>query len=147
MKKIIIFIGILSFIMTGCMTYHNSVPDDMTRVEMVAKIDTSYKILGPTEGQGEAIRVLGFWVGGPAKRADNMAASAPGTVSGLMAFMASFGGAKDRAEKAAAYAALENFPGADRVIDPKWKTEVDDYFIYVRAVSTVSGTAVQFSHQ
>jgi len=147
MKKLFILLGILVFAVPSCMSYHNSVPSDMTQVKMEAKITTSYKIIGPTEGTGEAVRVLGFWVGGPSENAENCNATASGPMGMMGAMMAAFSGAKGKAETAAAYNALENFPGADRLIDAKWKTKVDDYYIYVKAVSTCKATAVQFSHK
>jgi len=148
MKKIVILFGMLVFVASGCMSYHNSVPSDMTHVKMAVEIETSYKILGPTEGTGEAVRVLWFWVGGPSLNAENCSAvTATGPRGPMAAMMSAFSGAKGKAETAAAYNALENFPGADRIIDAKWKTEVQDYFIYVKAVSTCKGTAVQFSHK
>ncbi len=144
MKKLFILLGMLVFAVSGCTSYHNSVPNDMTQLKMQAKLETSYKILGPTEGTAEAVRVLGFWVGSPAKYADNCNAV---TYRGFTGFKGMMMSARDRAEKAAAYNALENFPGADRLIDAKWKTKVDDYFIYVKAVSTCKGTAVKVSHR
>ena len=138
----------LIFAVSGCVSYHNSVPNDMTQVKMEANISTSYKILGPTEGKAEFVKVLGFTVSGPSENAENCSAVVgTGSMGAMGAMMAAFGGAKGRAETAAAYNALENFPGADRLIDAKWQTKVDDYYIYVKAVSTCKATAVQFSHK
>ena len=145
MKKIIILLGMLIFAVSGCVSYHNSVPNDMTQVKMEANISTSYKILGPTEGKAEFVKVLGFTVSGPEMNAENCNAVAGDGSMGMMG--AIFSGPKGKAETAAAYNALENFPGADRLIDAKWKTKVDDYYIYVKAVSTCKGTAVEFSHR
>lgn len=150
MKKLFILLGMLFFAVSGCTSYHNSVPNNMTQLKMQAKVATSYKILGPTEGKAEAVRVLGFWVGGPAKYADNCNAVTYHGSTGFMGMMmcaTAMSGAKYRAEEAAAYNALENFPGADRLIDARWKTKVDDYFIYVKAVSTCKGTAVKIIHR
>lgn len=150
MKKAIILLGMLVFAVSGCTSYHNSVPNDMTQVKMEANITTSYKILGPTEGKGEAVKVLFFWVDPPTESADNLDAASYGAPANIFASIMDslLGGAKKRAEKKAAYNALENYPGADRIIDAKWKTEVLDYgLLYKKAVSTCTGTAVQFSHK
>ena len=149
MKKLFILFGMLVFATSGCMSYHNSVPNDMTQVKMEANISTSYKILGPTEGKAEFVKVLGFTVSGPEMNAENCSAVNVGDapMGPMGAMMSAFSGPKGKAETAAAYNALENFPGADRLIDAKWKTKVDDYIIYVKAVSTCKATAVQFSHK
>jgi len=140
MKKLVLLSVIFAFILSGCITYHNSVPQDMTTREKV-KDNTSVKVLGKTEGKANVTIILGFVL------PEYKVGAFDGDSSPIGSFFSFFGGAKARAEKAAVYKSLENYPDADRVLDPTFKTTTTNYIIFQHAESTVQGTAAQFLYK
>jgi hypothetical protein len=104
----------------------------------------SYKILGTTEASAEGMVILGFIRLGDF---DKVAVfpSAPAVSSVLPIKMPA--GPKTSIECAAAYKALENYPDADQVINPRWKTTVEDYVIFKKVSTTCTATAVKITHK
>ncbi len=59
-----------------------------------------------------------------------------------------FGGGGDASnivEQAALYNAIENLPGADAIMAPRWHMKVENYFIFKRVEATVKGKGVRYN--
>ncbi len=134
MKKILFILILLAFAVSGCISHHNSTPADLT-VRQVVHHNAKVKILGTTEATTNFIVLFGFW-------AISSDSEKVGAFPGIFGFRS----AKIRAEQAVTYKALENYPDAQRVLDPIFKTTVKNYFIIKIVDSTVKGTAAKFTY-
>ena len=143
MKKLVLLAAMFSFVISGCITMHNSVPSDSTQVAMGIDVKSSYKILGPTEATAEGMVILGFIKLGDFDKVSVFPSSA--AINSFIPI--SLPNPKISVECAASYIALDKYPEADRLLDPKWRTTVEDYFVFKKVTSTVKGDAVEIMHK
>ena len=143
MKKLSLLVAAVALLaFSGCISLHNSVPEDMTALRAAADVKTTYKILGKTEASASGMVILGLIKLGDFDKVSPFPATA--SVGGFLPVPAS---PKIAIESAAAYKALDNYPDADRMLDPRWRTTVTDYVVFKQVETKVCGEAVQFKHK
>lgn len=136
MKRIIVLvlvIAMISLVFTGCVSKSRSLPG--TSLPLA---DADYEVLGDTQAEFTLMRVLIFNIG-EGKR--NL-----GTLSGSGGLLANLNIPVDTtgiAKNAALYKALEQMPDADMVIEPRYKIDRTNYYIFEKVTVQVTAKAVK----
>ena len=134
MKKITLLLVAVAMMAWGCTHSYNSMMTSGVDIDL--KGNAKYEILGDTEATANVKIILGL-----IKLGD---ASISGSFPAVMSPLPIVGG-KTIAEQAAAYKAIQNFEGADQIICPRFKTELNFGLgrIYQDFTATVKAKAVK----
>lgn len=132
MKKLALLLVAIALLGWGCSHSFNSMMTSGVDVDLSGT--SKYKILGDTEATANVKIILGLIKLGDA----SMSGSFPVSLTPLA-------GGKLICEQAAAYKAIQNFEGADQIICPRFKTELNlgIGIIYQDFTSTVKAKAVK----
>jgi hypothetical protein len=129
MKKLMLFLMVIAFLTWGCSHSYNA----MMASGVSLQSNTNYELLGDTQGTASVTEILCLFQVGDIYTHGTM-----GGTSLLNPF-----NAKEMCESAAMYKAIQNFEGADQIICPRFKTEMQNSGIFVTYTSTVTAKAIK----
>ena len=133
MKKCFLIIS-LALLTGACSHSYNAMLP--TGINLNLEGNGRYQLLGDTEGYAQVSRVLFFYFGVDAGLSANFPADR------LL-----WGGGRQVCEQAAAYKAIDSFEGADQIICPRFKTDlqINLWPLYQKWTTSVKAKAVRIT--
>lgn len=132
LKRSILAVVAVAFLVSvaGCTSMSNTIPGRQPGLEELST-EATYDVIGPTEGTSSGGRLFWFIPIGMENKAGNIGGRIIPFPNPVLA--------------AATYNAIENVPGADAMIAPRYNIVTKNYFIYKEQTVTIKGKAIRYN--